>query len=138
MEVPGGTLAPAAAASNSGSHRHTRIEKSFLTCNSRAIHFNSRPAYAPSGRESDAGNEFGQPLSGYWIFTAKMITADCPGVRVPTVALMVPAVPFAGAVIVPTVVLAAGLLLYTVKAGVASLTTTLVMLAVPAFVAVIR
>src|SRR5215813_11612620 len=74
----------------------------------------------------------------YWIFTAKMITADCPGVRVPTVALTVPAVPFAGAVIVPTVVLAAGLLLYTVKAGVASLTTTLVTLAVPAFVAVIR
>lgn len=73
----------------------------------------------------------------YWIFTAKTTTADCPGVRVPTVALMVPAVPFAGAVTVPTVVLAAGLLLYTVKAGVASLTTTLVMLEVPELVAVI-
>src|SRR5262249_16796868 len=74
----------------------------------------------------------------YWIFTAKMITADCPGVRVPTVALMVPAVPFAGAEMVPTVVLAGGMLRYTVKAGVASLTTTLVMFEVPALVAVKR
>ena len=56
----------------------------------------------------------------------------------PTVALMVPAVPFAGAEIVPTVVLAGGVLRYTVKAGVASLTTTLVMLDVPALVAVKR
>src|SRR5215467_12653625 len=44
---------------------------------------------------------------------------------------------FAGAVMVPTVVLAAGVLRYTVKAGVASLTTTLVMVDVPALVAVI-
>ena len=56
----------------------------------------------------------------------------------PTVALIVPAVPFAGAVMVPTVVLAGGVLRYTVKAGVASLTTTLVMFDVPALVAVKR
>jgi len=34
--------------------------------------------------------------SVYWIFTAKMITADWLGVSVPTVAVMVPAVPFVG------------------------------------------
>ena len=48
------------------------------------------------------------PAAGYWIFTAKMMTADWLGVRVPTVALMVPAVPFAGATMDPTVVLAGG------------------------------
>src|SRR5436853_450550 len=37
-----------------------------------------------------------------------MMTADWVGVRVPTVALTVPAVPFAGADMVPTVVLAGG------------------------------
>src|SRR5262249_40085810 len=97
-----------------------------------------RTRRASSYESATPGSDFQSLVRAYWIFTAKMITADCPGVRVPTVALMVPAVPFAGAVIVPTVVLAAGLLLYTVKAGVASLTTTLVTLAVPALVAVIR
>src|SRR5260221_5151752 len=77
-------------------------------------------------------------LFSYWIFTAKMMTADWLGVRVPTVALMVSAVPLAGAVIVPIVVLAGGLLVKSVNAGVASLTTTLVMLAAPELVAVIR
>ena len=149
MEVPAGTLPPAvAAASRSSSHPNPRTVVRIFTSQRSPSLKPSEISRAPGARggqrqtrEISCGRRVQDlpqfPLA-YWIFTAKMTTVDCPGVRVPTVALMVPAVPFAGALIVPTVVLAGGMLLYTVNDGVASLTTTLVTLEVPALVAVIR
>src|SRR5260370_25640591 len=55
-----------------------------------------------SGVYYQGRRRFGSPLVGlfsYWIFTAKMMTAYWLGVSVPTVALIVPAVPFAVATI---------------------------------------
>src|SRR5262245_64298298 len=64
-------------------------------------------------------------------------TADCPGPSVPMVAVMVPAAPFAGVAMPPTVVEPATVPEYVVFGGVASLTTTLLTVAVPTLVTVI-
>ena len=65
------------------------------------------------------------------------ITTDAPGAIVPTVAVIAPAAPFAGVTIDPCDVVAPPADEYTVFAGVASLTTTLVTAVVPTFVTVI-
>ena len=76
--------------------------------------------------------------SGYGlIFTPKLMTADCPGAKVPGLARIGPTAPSAGAEMLPAVVAAATVAVYTVLAGVASLTTTEVTLAMPTLVAVI-
>jgi hypothetical protein len=69
--------------------------------------------------------------------TPNVITTVSPGASVPTFAEIVPVAPFAGVVIVPTVVDAATAFEYVVFAGVASSTTTLVTRSVPTLVTVI-
>ena len=64
-------------------------------------------------------------------------TADCPGPSDAMVAVTVPAAPLAGVAMTPTVVEAGMAFEYVVFAGVASLTTTLVTVAVPTLVTVI-
>jgi len=125
MEVPGATPARVTETSPpSNNQAPTKNGESFA-------HWNQYPQehelilswHLRNGgrREENKGGAARTPpreVCSYWIFTAKMITADWVGVRVPTVAVIVPAVPLAGAVTVPTVVLAAGLFVYTVNAGV--------------------
>jgi hypothetical protein len=61
--------------------------------------------------------------------TPNTMTADCPGPSVPTVAVMAPAAPPAGVVMLPTVVEAGTAAEYVVPDGVASFTTTFVTVA---------
>ena len=117
MEVPGGTLALAAwAMKPSEKHKSSVIDLIFLI----EVTPRETPPECTSARACVLPVRAVPKVKGgvlpaslvwvvYWIFTAKMITADWLGVSVPTVAVMVPAVPFAGATIDPTVVLAGGI-----------------------------